>query len=133
MSRHLLEKMLLLIGHRIEPKISHKQMIGRNCKGRKFGRVITVTKKLLIFLWIISGGLILDIAWGFGLSNTSVYRVFYQVIYAVYQSPDIGHIYFPYSDKFELQQMSDKYQEQSCAIPELHGHVMAIDGLAIRI
>ena len=26
-----------------------------------------------------------------------------------------------------------KYQDQSCAVPELHGHVMAIDGLAIRI
>ena len=29
--------------------------------------------------------------------------------------------------------MLDKYQDQSCAVPELHGHVMAIDGLAIRI
>ena len=29
--------------------------------------------------------------------------------------------------------MSDKYQDQFCAVPELHGHVMAIDGLAIRI
>ena len=100
MSRHSFEKILLFIGHMIEPKLSHKQMIGRNCKGRKFGRLITRTEKLLIFLRIISGGLILDIAWGFGLSNVSVYKAFYEVIYAVYQSPDIGHIYFPYGDTF---------------------------------
>ena len=65
MSRHSFEKILLFIGHMIEPKLSHKQMIGRNCKGRKFGRLITGTKKLLVFFRIICGGLNLDIAWGF--------------------------------------------------------------------
>ena len=29
--------------------------------------------------------------------------------------------------------MSDNYQNQTCASPKLHGHVTAIDGLAIRI
>ena len=110
-SKHSLEKMLLFTGHRIKPQISDNLISSRNYKGRKYRRAISVTKKLLIFLQIISGGQVLDIAWGFGLCKSSVYNVFHEVTFAVYESQDIGHIYFPYGNKFELQQMSDKYQD----------------------
>ena len=33
----------------------------------------------------------------------------------------------------KVQQICDMYQEQTYVSPQLHGHIMTIDGLAIRI
>ena len=99
---------------------------------KKTGGMISVELRLSLTLRMLAGGSYLDIIDVHGISESSFWAIFHQVVHLLSGTKVLDNILFPYTDPAKLADIATGFAAKS---PPGHmwGCVGALDGIAIRM